>query len=65
MCTPADDSLLIVGTSCGSLYLFDLNNFSSATFASDFFDYKTLLMSINPKAFELGETNLHKALKEV
>jgi hypothetical protein len=31
MCTPANDQILIVGTAVGSLVLFDLQDFESAT----------------------------------
>jgi hypothetical protein len=31
MCTPGDDSILIVGTILGSLCLFDTNEFESAS----------------------------------
>lgn len=31
MCTPGDDQILIAGTSVGSLVLFDLQDFESAS----------------------------------
>lgn len=38
ICTPADDQILIVGTSVGSMCLFDLSDFESQV-ASDFLDF--------------------------
>ena len=44
MCTPSDDQILIAGTSVGSLVLFDLQDFESATVKQNFFDYEALLL---------------------
>ena len=48
MCTPGDDQILIAGTSVGSLALFDLQDFESATVQQNLFDYESLLMLQNP-----------------
>jgi patatin-like phospholipase/acyl hydrolase len=48
MCTPGDDQILIAGTSVGSLVLFDLQDFESATVQQNLFDYESLLMVQNP-----------------
>jgi patatin-like phospholipase/acyl hydrolase len=48
MCTPGDDQILIAGTSVGSLVLFDLQDFESATVQQNLFDYESLLMLQNP-----------------
>lgn len=48
MCTPGDDQILIAGTSVGSLVLFDLQDFESATVKQNLFDYESLLMLQNP-----------------
>ena len=45
MCTPADEQILIIGTSVGSLALYDLTAFESASLKNDFFDYEALLMA--------------------
>jgi len=44
LCTPANDQLLIAGTSVGSLVLYDLAAFETAGLKQDFFDYEALLM---------------------
>ena len=48
MCTPADDTLLIAGTTVGSLLLFDLSDFEKATVKTDFLNYRALLEEQNP-----------------
>ena len=50
MCTPADDQILIAGTEVGSLVLYDLTAFESASLMNDFFDYEALLMAQNDPA---------------
>lgn len=47
MCTPADDQILIIGTSVGSICLYDLTDFES-TVKRDFLDYKLMLAISNP-----------------
>ena len=42
LCTPANDQLLIAGTSVGSLVLYDLAAFETAGLKQDFFDYSHL-----------------------
>lgn len=59
MCTPADDTLLIAGTSVGSLALFDLTDYASSSNANQDLDYMAMLKQLNPNALnEEGETNL-------
>jgi len=65
MCTPADDQILIAGTDVGSLVLYDLTAFESASLKDDFFDYEALLMAQNDPALDQGETNLAKSLKKI
>lgn len=65
MCTPADDQILIVGTSVGSLVLFDLQDFESASIQKNFFDYESLLMSQNPADQDEGDFNPQKLLKKL
>ena len=59
MCTPADDNLLMVGTSVGSILLFDLQDFESNSYSSiiDELDYEGLLKNVNPASADDGETN--------
>lgn len=45
MCTPGDDSLLIVGTVLGSIYLYDLNEFDQSQ-RSDGLDYHSLMADV-------------------
>jgi hypothetical protein len=45
MCTPGDDSLLIIGTVLGSINLFDLNEFDNSQQRADEMDYDALLLS--------------------
>jgi len=52
MCTPADDQILIAGTDVGSLVLYDLTAFESASLKDDFFDYEALLMAQNDPALD-------------
>jgi len=52
MCTPADDTILIVGTSVGSICLFDMSDFELATVPFEFLNYRALLASKNPSALE-------------
>lgn len=47
MCTPADDNVLLVGTTVGSICLFDLNDFESGSFRQDELDYIALLKALN------------------
>ena len=42
LCTPANDQLLIAGTSVGSLVLYDLAAFETAGLKQDFFNYEHL-----------------------
>ena len=65
MCTPADDQILIAGTDVGSLVLYDLTAFESASLKDDFFDYEALLMAQNDPTLDQGETNLAKSLKKI
>jgi len=59
MCTPADDSLLIVGTVVGSICLFDLSDFEKATVKTDFLNYRALLEEQNPQVLsEKGEERI-------
>jgi hypothetical protein len=59
MCTPADDTLLIVGTIVGSLCLFDLSDFEKATVKTDFLNYRALLEEQNPQVLsEKGEERI-------
>lgn len=48
MCTPGDDSLLIVGTVLGSIYLYDLTEFDGSQQRSDEMDYDALLLAFSP-----------------
>ena len=48
MCTPADDTILIVGTTVGSICLFDMSDFECATVPYDFLNYRALLASKDP-----------------
>jgi hypothetical protein len=48
MCTPGDDSILIVGTVVGSLQLYDLKQFDIGSSRSEDLDYESLLQSISP-----------------
>ncbi len=52
MCTPGDDNLLIIGTSLGSLNLYDLNEFDSSQLRSDELDYDALVKSFHPDLHE-------------
>lgn len=65
MCTPADDTILIVGTSVGSICLFDMSDFEMATIPYDFLNYRALLQAKNPAALEEGPDKIHDALKEL
>ena len=65
MCTPGDDQILIIGTSIGSLALYDLTAFESAGLKDDFFDYEALLMAQNDPASMQDDTNLEKSLKKI
>lgn len=44
VCTPADEQILLAGTSVGSLALYDLSAFETAGITGDFFDYEALLI---------------------
>ena len=39
MCTPGDDSILLAGTTVGSITLFDLKEFSSSNYRLEELDY--------------------------
>ena len=49
MCTPADDSLLIVGTNVGSICLFDMSDFEYAVVKPDYLNFQALLAANEPK----------------
>jgi len=49
MCTPADDSLLIVGTSVGSICLFDMSDFEYAVVKPDFLNFRSLATFTEPR----------------
>lgn len=48
MCTPGDDGLFIVGTSLGSIYLYELNEFDSSQPRAEELDYEGLMRSFYP-----------------
>ena len=49
MCTPADDNILIVGTTLGTINLYDLSNFDNANaIREDDLDYHGLMKLIHP-----------------
>jgi hypothetical protein len=51
MCTPGDDSLLIVGTVLGSLHLYDLKEFERGVERVGMeLDYEALLNAVAPDA---------------
>jgi len=54
MCTPSDDQILIVGTSVGSICLFDLTDFDSQV-GADFLDFKTLIAQQQPEMVLQGD----------
>jgi hypothetical protein len=47
MCTPGDDSILIVGTIHGSISLYDLKEFDSKSRGDDL-NYEALLKAFQP-----------------
>lgn len=65
MCTPADDTILIVGTSVGSICLFDMSDFECATVPFDFLNYRALLAFKTPGALEESPENVHNSIKEL
>ena len=42
MCTPGDDTLLLVGTNVGSIALFDIKEYESSNYRLDEVDYSAL-----------------------
>lgn len=54
ICTPSDDQIIIIGTSVGSICLYDLTDFESSV-KRDFLDYRLLLASDNPQLVESGD----------
>lgn len=51
ICTPGDDTLLIVGTVHGSINLYDLKELDTgAASNADDMDYETLLKALQPDA---------------
>jgi len=58
MCTPGEDNILIVGTTVGSLYLFDLSELEVSSMSGENLNFNALLQNINPGIFEQGETNI-------
>ena len=42
ICTPGDDTLLIVGTNVGSIALFDIKEYESSNYRLDEVDYSAL-----------------------
>ena len=58
MCTPGEDNILIVGTTVGSLYLFDLAELEVSSISGENLNFNALLQKINPGIFEQGETNI-------
>lgn len=66
MCTPADDNILIVGTTVGSIDLYDLKEYDTSPFRNDNLDYISLLKFLQPNCFEEeGETNVQEKLKVI
>lgn len=43
MCTPGEDNLLIVGTTVGSLYLFDLSELEVSSISGENLNFNALL----------------------
>jgi hypothetical protein len=64
MCTPGDDTILICGTTVGSIVLFDLKDFESSSYRLDELDYNALLEKMYPNT-EDKEINVEKKLKEL
>jgi len=54
MCTPGDDGILIVGTVLGSICLYDINEFESASQRIDELDYEALLTTLYPDIVQNG-----------
>ena len=57
MCTPGDDSLFIVGTILGSLYLYDINEFESSQERLEDLDFEALLKTLHPIESEHKESD--------
>lgn len=65
MCTPSDDQLIIIGTSVGSICLYDLTDFQSSV-KRDFLDYQLLIAAENPALVEEGDRfKISQAVKEI
>jgi len=65
MCTPGDDNLLIVGSTVGSLYLFDLAELEVSSISGENLNFNALLQKTSPHVFEQGETNIQNALRDL
>jgi len=57
MCTPGDDSLFIVGTALGSIYLYELNEFDSSQPRAEELDYEGLMRSFYPSESANAESD--------
>lgn len=65
MCTPGDDQILIIGTSVGSICLFDLTDFESQT-GVDFLDFKNYLSCQQPQLMLDGDVAaINKEVKDL
>lgn len=56
MCTPGDDSLLIVGTILGSINLYDLNLFDSTQQRMEELNYESLMLAYDPDMAQLKDS---------
>jgi len=65
MCTPADDSLLIVGTSVGSICLFDMSDFEYAVVKPGFLNFQALLAANEPRIGEASHEEAQSKLREL
>jgi len=57
MCTPADDQILILGTTVGSICLYDLSDYESVV-KRDFLDYQLMIEIQHPEL--MGDDDLEK-----
>ena len=65
ICTPSDDQIIIVGTSVGSICLYDLTDFENSV-KREFLDYKLQLTAESPMLVESGDTKqIALAVKEI
>jgi len=65
MCTPADDNILLAGTTVGSINLYDLQDFGTNPYMQEDLDYENLLKTVNPNSTNDGESNFQEKLKVI